>query len=64
MFLEKMKIKNIFKDKRFLKDEEAFATVGNLCAPLVWMSLGTILEGITGCCFGSYGKLCLLFFPM
>ena len=49
--------------KRMWKDEEALATCGNLCAPMAWMSCGALLEGITGCCFGAYGKFCLLFFP-
>ena len=63
MFLEKMKIKNIFKNQRFLKNEEALATFGNLCMPMVWMSCGMLLESVGGLIFGSLGKLCTLCFP-
>jgi len=63
MFLEKMKIKNIFKNQRFLKDESALATIGNLCAPMGWMTCGALLETLGGTYFGCVGKLCTLCFP-
>ena len=61
--MSKMKIKNIFKNQRFLKNESALATLGNLCAPMVWMSCGALLESVGGLIFGSLGKLCTLCFP-
>lgn len=49
--------------KNMLKNEEALATCGNLCVPMLWMTCGALLETIGGCIFGSLGKICLLCFP-
>ena len=50
----------VFKDQRFLsmwKDESALATLGNLCAPMGWMTCGALLETLGGTYFGCVGKI-------
>jgi hypothetical protein len=57
---EEIKMRRI---KDMLKNEEALATCGNLCVPILWMTCGALLEWITGLLCGAYGKICLLFCP-
>jgi len=50
----------VFKNQRFLsmwKDESALATLGNLCAPMGWMTCGALLETLGGTYFGCVGKI-------
>jgi len=39
------------------KDESALATLGNLCAPMGWMTCGALLETLGGTYFGCVGKI-------
>jgi hypothetical protein len=51
------------KIKEMLEDESALATFGNLCVPMLWMTLGAVLETIGGSWFGCIGKLWLFCCP-
>lgn len=52
-------ITNIKNIKKMWKDDDAIGTIQSM----IWMCWGTCLEMCLGCCFGTYGKICLLCFP-